>query len=150
MRFLLLFLMAAGTAGCLGASTAGRDGPGDDASSTDGFDEDAPSADSVAGAAYRALVRARVEAATTSPVWQGVAIVRSNVLAHESRDHDADFYFRRAGITYDQISGLIRDMQAFLSSLTTTLYNNPLTWDIPIHDELVQLLTDLQHVPKSA
>ena len=36
-------------------------------------DEDAPSADSVAGAAYRALVRARVEAATTSPVWQGVA-----------------------------------------------------------------------------
>lgn len=36
-------------------------------------DEDAPSADSSAGAAYRALVRTRVEAATTSSVWQGLA-----------------------------------------------------------------------------
>jgi ATP-dependent exoDNAse (exonuclease V) beta subunit len=36
-------------------------------------DEDAPGVETPAGAAYRAMVRARVEAATASPVWQEIA-----------------------------------------------------------------------------
>ena len=36
-------------------------------------DGDAPEADSVPGIAYRAHIRARVEAATASPVWKGIA-----------------------------------------------------------------------------
>ncbi len=40
-------------------------------------DSDAPEADSTLGLAYRAYVRARIEAATTSPVWQAVAAAPS-------------------------------------------------------------------------
>lgn len=83
------------------------------------------------------------------PVWQGVAIIRSNVFAHESRHRDSDYYFQRAGVNYDHIAGLISDMQSFLSSLTGALYNNPISFETFVHDELVQLLTDLKHVPKA-
>lgn len=84
------------------------------------------------------------------PVWEGVAIIRSNVFAHENRDRNSEFFFERADVTYDQIAALIKDMQSFLSSLTIALYNNSISFENSVHAELVQLLTDLKNVPKKS
>jgi hypothetical protein len=92
----------------------------------------------------------RQQLSSFEAVWHRVAIIRSSVFAHENRDQDSDYYFQRANLSPEQISGLINDTQSLLSSLTVALYKNPITFEHPIADELVQLLTDLRHLRKSS